>query len=189
MALLAQGRQAEALQLFEQALEADPLHGPTHFQLGLLLQRDGRLEEASSHLSTALSARPTDPDVLLAAGVLEALRGNDASAILRLRGALQMRPDWANAQAALASVLSSTPRGSTADRQEAVALAESANEQTAFSNSAFLDILAVTLANTGDISRALSVARQGLSRAEAAGDRAAGDALRARVADLESRPH
>jgi Flp pilus assembly protein TadD len=189
MAVLAQGRPVEALQFFERALEADPLHGPTHFQLGLMLQRDGRLEEASSHLSTALSARPTDPDVLLAAGVLDALRGDDASAILRLRGALQMRPGWANAQAALASVLSSKPSSSTADRQEAVALAESANEQTAFGNSAFLDILAVTLANTGDVSRALSVARQGLSRADTAGDRAAAEALRARVADLESRPH
>ena len=137
LSVLGQGRSDEARRWFASALEADPLHGSTHFQLGLLQQADGDLTGASAHLATALSARPRDADVLLAAGVLDALIGQDASAIQRLRGALEVRPGWVNAEAALASVLSSTPNGTKADRDEAVRLAERANVR-APGNSAFI---------------------------------------------------
>src|SRR5580765_3936566 len=107
MALLGQGSVVEARRWFGRALEADPIHGPTHFQLGLLQQRDGDLRVASEHYTTALAAKPRDGDLLLAAGVAGAMLGNDARAIERLRGAREVRAGWPNAEAALASVLSS----------------------------------------------------------------------------------
>lgn len=185
LAVLGQGRVDEARRWFASALEADPLHGATHFQLGLLQQADGDLVGASTHLATALSAKPRDPDTLLAAGVLDGLLGRDTDAVQRLRGALDVRPGWANAEAALASVLSSTPSGTTANRAEAVQLAERAIAQ-APRNSAFLDILAGALAATGDMQRAVAVERDALRSAESAGNRAAAEAMRARLTRWES---
>ncbi len=186
LAVLGQGRIDEARRWFASALEADPLHGATHFQLGLLQQASGDLAGASAHLATALSAKPRDADVLLAAGVLDALLDQDASAVQRLRGALEVRPGWVNAEAALASVLSSTPGGTKAERDEAVRLAEHASVR-APGNSAFLDILAGALAATGDTRRAVAVERDALRIAESAGNRAAAESMRARIATWENR--
>ena len=124
--------------------------------------------------------------MLLATGVLDALLGQDASAMQRLRGALEVRPGWVNAEAALASVLSSTPNGTKADRDEAVRLADHAIAR-APGNSAFLDILAGALAATGDTSRALAVEREALRIAESTGNRAAAESMRARIAIWEKR--
>ena len=185
MALLGQGKRDEASRFFASALEVDPLHGPTQFQLGLLQQAQGDLAGAATRFSAALDARPRDPDVLLAAGVLDALLGDDARALQRLRGADAVRPDWANAEAALASVLSSAQGSSDAERREAVVLAGRANQQTGRLNAAFLDILAGALAASGDLAQALAVEREALARAEGSGNRPAVDAMRARIARWE----
>jgi len=182
MAMLGQGAVVEARRWFGSALEVDPLHGPTHFQLGLLQQRDGDLRGASEHYATALGAKPRDGDLLLAAGVADAMLGNEARAIERLRGALDVRPDWPNAEAALASVLSSAPGRTDAERVEAVTLAERANSRTGRTNAAFLDILAGALAASGNLQRAIAVEREALA---AAPDEAARAPMRDRLAAWE----
>ena len=108
--------------------------------------------------------------------------GNEARAIERLRGALDVRPDWPNAEAALASVLSSAPGRTDAERVEAVTLAERANSRTGRTNAAFLDILAGALAASGNLQRAIAVEREALA---AAPDEAARAPMRDRLAAWE----
>jgi tetratricopeptide (TPR) repeat protein len=185
MARLGQGDRAAATDWFAKALQADPLHGPTHFQLGLLQQSAGNLRGASEHFDAARAARPRDPDVLLASGVVSALRSDDAAAIRQLRGALEVQPDWPNAEAALASVLSTASDRTEAERREAVLLAERANARTNRRNPAFLDILAGALASTGEFQRAIAVEREAL--ALAGGEEVAAP-MRARIAQWEKEP-
>lgn len=186
-AALARGSRSEAERFFAAALEIDATHGATNHQLGLLRQAEGNLPAASVHLSAALAARPADPDVLLASGVLNAMRGDDAQAIQQLRVALGLRPGWANAQAALASVLSSSPGTTGADRTLAVTLAEEANARTSYGNVAFLDILAAALAATGDLRRAMSIQGEAIRLAEASGDGAAATRMREQLEQMEAR--
>jgi hypothetical protein len=116
---------------------------------------------------------------------MDALRGNVAPAITRLRRVLELRPDWPNGEAALASVLSSSSDGTAADRQAAVTLAERAVAQTARRNSAYLDILAGAYAAIADRDRAVATGREAVARAELDGDKAGAARLRARVAQFE----
>ena len=97
-----------------------------------------------------------------------------------------MRPEWANAQAALASVLSTGDGLTPADVREAVALAERANATTARKNAAFLDILAGALAASGDLTRAVATGREGVDIAERSGDKAAAAAMRSRLTAWEA---
>jgi Flp pilus assembly protein TadD len=187
MAVLATGDREQARRLFESALSVDPAHGGAHFQLGLVLQAAGDLDGAAAHLSAAANVRPTDPEVLLSSAVLEALRGNDAIAIERLRRTLALRPSWPNAEAALASVLSSTAHGSDSDRRLAVTLGEGAVARTARQNSAYLDILAGAYAAVGDRDRAVATERDAIQRAESDGDRAAADRFRSRLTAFQQR--
>lgn len=188
MAVLGQGRRDEARQLFVDALATDPNHGPSHFQLGLLQQAGGDLEGAARHLEVALSARPADAEVLLAAGVLDALRGHAAQAITRIRGALEVKPGWSHAQAALAGVLSTAGGLPDERRAEAVRLASAAVSGMGRTvPPAFLDILAGAYAAVGDLARAVESGKAAASAADALHDAAASSAFRARVAEWETR--
>lgn len=182
MAILARGDPAEAVRYFESALAADASHGPSHFQLGLLRQAQGDLTRAAEHLDAAVLSRPSDAEVMLAAGVLDAMRRNEQRSVRRLRVALELRPDWPNAQAALAAVLSSRTNASPAERDAAVALAERANALTGRVHSAYLDILAGALAARGDLPRAIEVELDAVRLAEGAGDTAAAERFRGRIA-------
>lgn len=188
MAVLGQGRRDEALRWFTDALVVDPNHGPAHFQLGLLRQAVGDLDGATRHLEVALSARPADAEVLLAAGVLDALRGRAPEGIARIRGALEVKPGWANAQAALAGVLSTAEGIGPEGRAEAVRLATSAVSSMGRSvPPAFLDLLAGAYAAVGDLTRAVATGHEALRAADATHDAAATSAFRARVAEWERR--
>lgn len=186
MAALGRGDRAEAERYFDAALQADPAYGPSHFQLGLLRQSEGNVAQAAVHLSAAVVARPNDPEVLLTAGVVDATSGDDALAVRRLRASLDMRPGWANAEAALAAVLSSTSGASAAERAEAVSLAERANARTGRRNAAFLDILAGALAANGDLQGAAVAEREAIRLADSAADAASAARFRARLEQWES---
>ncbi len=185
MARLAQADVEGARRYFAAALAADPSHGLAHLQLGLLDRAAGDLGAAAAHLDRALAARPADADVLLASGVVAALRDAPADAERWIRGALMVRPGWPQAQAALASVLSTAASTSEAARREAVVRAEDAVSRTGRRNVAFLDILAGAHAAAGDLARAVRIGREALALAEATGLQPAADAIRVRVAAWE----
>jgi Tfp pilus assembly protein PilF len=65
---------ATAKERFRKVLELDPDHPRAHYQLGLILMREGAKNEAKSHLERFLSLAPDDPDAGTAAEVLEILR-------------------------------------------------------------------------------------------------------------------
>ena len=140
-ALLAAGDRRGARPYFEQTLAADPNHAVAHSNLGALLQADGDLSGAMSHYRRALDLAPADAEIQLTAGVGYATTGDLAAALTHLREAIRLRPDWPNAQAALASVIASSPASTPDELKYALALADRAVQLTEEKNAAFVEIL------------------------------------------------
>jgi len=140
-ALLAAGDRRGARPYIEQTLAADPNHAVAHSNLGALLQADGDLSGAMSHYRRALDLAPADAEIQLTAGVGYATTGDVAAALTHLREAIRLRPDWPNAQAALASVIASSPASTPDELKYALVLADRAVQLTEEKNAAFVEIL------------------------------------------------
>jgi tetratricopeptide (TPR) repeat protein len=61
LAHFARGRLPEAKRSFEQAIALSPSHAPAYAQLGRILLRLGRTEEALAHIHYAIRLSPRDP--------------------------------------------------------------------------------------------------------------------------------
>ncbi len=59
-ALDAQGRVAEAIQHYEEALRLRPSDAKAHKNLGVTLYQQGRFDEAAAHFEVALRIDPAD---------------------------------------------------------------------------------------------------------------------------------
>lgn len=140
-ALLAMRRFEAARPYFERAIALAPDHARAHSDLAVVLQSSGAFVEAVRLHQRALQLDNGDPDILLSAGVGFEIAGLHQEAVVQLRQALEARPDWPNAQAALASTLTAGPEVSASDRLLAVDLAERAVAATGGRNAAFQDIL------------------------------------------------
>ncbi len=97
---LAQGDEPRAEEAWEGVLAIDPAFGTAHRGLGLVRYRQGRLDEALRHLSTAAQDDPADTTVRAA---LEAVQGVVRSRDARASGALEA------AVAAVAAVAAAAP--------------------------------------------------------------------------------
>ena len=75
------------------ALQADPLHAPSHFLLGCLLERRGKDDQAIVGFQQALALDPTSPETLYNLGTLLLPRGEAAAASSLLENAVIVRPD------------------------------------------------------------------------------------------------
>ena len=130
------GRDAEAREAFERALERAPHFLDARYNLGLVLMRLGEPDEALEHLQRVLAARPDAVDVLYGVAAAHVHRGANARALPHLERALQLDPDYLRARFAYALALERTGRTEDAarawqdylDRDATSALADQARE-------------------------------------------------------------
>ena len=105
-ALAETGRLDEAAAALSRALEIDPGYSSAHANMALVLERQGKLDEAVTHYSEALRFM-ANPAMLAQThyrlGNLLAKRGDKAQATLHYREALRLKPDYTQAQQALDS--------------------------------------------------------------------------------------
>jgi tetratricopeptide (TPR) repeat protein len=108
-AFLREGKVAEAVKELQEAARLSPESGEARYQLGLALARAGRPEEASSELKKGRDLAAADDrnkaaglDVLEGRAALE--KGDLEGAAAKLRHAIQLRPDFAEAQGLLEQV-------------------------------------------------------------------------------------
>jgi len=99
--------------LYRHMLVLAPGEASVHANLGILLARGGRANEAVEYLQKALRLRPGYPEALTALGSILAARGELDGAVARHREALRLRPSFAEAQINLAIALAQ--RGDTAE--------------------------------------------------------------------------
>jgi tetratricopeptide (TPR) repeat protein/mono/diheme cytochrome c family protein len=164
-ALLRLGRPNEARSYFEHTLRADPTHLLAHYNLALVLQSAGDLPGAIRHFLSALDLAPDEGEIQLAAGAALARAGRRRDGEVHLRRALQARPDWPDALTALAWILAVAPDADTAQRIEAVRLAERAVALSQRPDPGRLDILATALAAAGEFDRAIATEEEALRSA------------------------
>ena len=81
-----------ALSTFDSQLRKNPEDALAYYGKGLVLDRDGKKEEAVQNLKRALQLRPLDSDIVRDLGKTYFHMGNYASALKTLKGALAFSP-------------------------------------------------------------------------------------------------
>jgi protein O-GlcNAc transferase len=133
-ALLAEGRRAfyhfsqpdRAIELFQQARQADPANPDVPYNLGLVFHFVGRLEEAEAAFRQALALNPQNPRYHAWIGTLHLERGPAEldAAIAALRRSVELGPDYAygHYQLGRAYLLQNRPAEAAAALSRTVAL-------------------------------------------------------------------
>ena len=93
-----------------------------HYNLGLVLQREGRLAAAAAHYGEAMRFDPHDPEVQNNLGVVLQRQGKLEEAEARYTEALRLKPDSVDAHYNLGSIFSRRGRFAEAEAQYAEAL-------------------------------------------------------------------
>lgn len=94
-----------AVDAYRRVTTMAPTHGAAWNNLGLLLHRQGRHEDARRHYEVALAADPTCAEAAYNLGSLHDDQGDHVQAVVWYYRALDIQPDYADAHFNLASVL------------------------------------------------------------------------------------
>lgn len=103
--LLDQGKPADAAKAFEAALGGNPSHGAAHLNLALAYFQMRNVPKALEHANLAEKIMPYEPKVYNLLGILADASGNPQEAVNNFQKALQLNPNYKNAQLNLDRVL------------------------------------------------------------------------------------
>ncbi|TAL06960.1 MAG: tetratricopeptide repeat protein [Verrucomicrobia bacterium] len=180
------GRLDDALQHFREAVRLEPANQDARYNLGRSLLLRGDAAGAATELETLLKTSPENaPGHLYLGQACAALRQFDC-ALMHLREALRLRPEWPEAAGALAWNLATAPEPQFRNGDEAVALVEKISRVTDARQPALLDALAAAYAETGRFDDAVSAAQQALAAAKQLGQTDLAARLEQRIALYQS---
>ncbi len=108
--LVAAGRQPQAIEQYERALQIDRDDAEAHCDLGIALAQTGKIEEAIQHYEQALRIDPDFAQAHTDLGVALAQTGKIAEAIPHYEQALRIHPENAEAHTDLGAALAQTGR-------------------------------------------------------------------------------
>ena len=177
-ALLQQGRLDEAIAQYQQTLALKPDYAEAHNNMGSAMFQQGRLDEAITHFQKALAIKPDYAKAHYNLGNTLFQQGRLAEAVAHYQKALAMKPDYADVQNKLAWVLATCPQASLRNGDQAVELAQRANQLTGDDNPVILCTLAAACAEAGRFPEATATAQRALPLAEAQSNRGLVDELR-----------
>jgi tetratricopeptide (TPR) repeat protein len=173
-----QERVEEAIAHFQKALTIKPDYADAHNNLGSAFLQQGRLDEAIAHYQKALAVNPAAADVHNHLGNTLIQQGRTAEALSHYQKALAIKPDDADVQNKLAWLLATSPEASLRNGNQAVELAQRANQLTGDKNPVILCTLAAACAEAGRFPEAVAIAQRALPLAEAQSNQALADDLR-----------
>jgi spermidine synthase len=140
-----------------------------HNNLGSLLHKAGKLQDAIWHYEEALQIKPNLAETRCNLGDAYWQAGKVHDAIGQYEQALLIKPDLVVAQNNLAWLLATLPRAEGGDPVRAVSLAQRACELTANHVAADVDTLAVAYAAAGRFSEAIATAQRAIELARSDG--------------------
>jgi tetratricopeptide (TPR) repeat protein len=161
------GRVAEAIQLYEQALESQPTMRDARFNLGVAHAAQGRMAEARSQFETLLRDDPGDVESALALARAYASAADFRSARETLERALERSPSSLALSRALVEILVGSPDPEVRDARAAVPLAQRLVNGRATVD--HLALLAAAHAASGDLGAAVTVQERALAAASETG--------------------
>lgn len=112
----------------------DPADFPSHYNLGAVLQAQGRLDQAITEYRAALQIRPQDPTANNALGAALLAESQPQVAIKYLRTATESSPNYFDAHYNLAQALASTEDFSAAAEQFEIAVGLRPDDANAHAN-------------------------------------------------------
>jgi len=169
--LLQKGRVDEAIAHYQTALRITPENATAHNNLGNALRQKGRVDEAIAQCQVALQINPDYADAHDNLGNALFQKRRVAEAITHYQKALQINPDYAEAHNNLAWVLATAPQVSLRNGDEAVKLAERANQLTGGKTPIILHTLAAAYAEAGRFGDAIRSVQKAIELAQAAGQK------------------
>ncbi len=164
-ALLMLGRIDDARRDYEAAIERRPDYAKAYNNLGLIEVRQGRMDDALADFREAITLDPELADAYQNLALTLRRVGDVRGAVLAYRDALALEPDNPVLLTQLARLLATTPAPELRDADQALRLAQRANELTGGRDVVTLDTLAAALANAGRFDEAAAVSQQARQRA------------------------
>lgn len=154
-----------AIEKLHATLKANPFHLGARKQLGLILKRQGKLEEAVMQLSKVIRQEPDEVELRMhhAEACISLRKFSDAES--DYRQLLKNNPDEFSPALGLAWVLAVNPDSTPAQRTESVTLAKHVVALTGRRSAKPLDVLAVAWAATGQFDKAQGCAEEALKLA------------------------
>jgi tetratricopeptide (TPR) repeat protein len=165
-ALSRAGQTDEAVLEYQKALKIKPDYAEADNNLAYTLLQNGRVSEAIAYFQQAVKIGKSY-EAYYNLGYAYHLNGMAKEATDCYRQALELQPQFMPAQTGLAWILATWPDASIRNGNEAIALAEKANEPAKGTNSKILRTLAAAYAEEGRFPEAIAAAKQALPLASA----------------------
>jgi Tfp pilus assembly protein PilF len=165
LAFFQQSRADEAIAQFQKTLEIQPDYAEAHYNLGTVLLQQRRMDEAIAHLLKALEIKPDNASAHKNLGIAFFQQGRLDEAVAHFKKSLEIRRDQVEIQNNLAWLLATCPQASLRNGNQAVELAQRANQLAGERNPNFLCTLAAAYAEAGRFSEAVETAQRALQLA------------------------
>jgi tetratricopeptide (TPR) repeat protein len=182
------GDTGEAIEHLREAIRINPLLVHSHFNLGAFLLQEGHPDQALPELETTLNLDPRFPSGEEALADVYGELGKDSEALAHWRKALALEPKGVNVLVGAARILASSSDTTIRNGNEAVTLAERANDLTSGADPTVLDTLAAAYAEAGQFPQALASANRALALSGASANENAAlvDGIRHRISLYEA---
>lgn len=162
-ALTMTGKMPEAMAEYERTIAIRPDYALAHNNLGAALLRQGRTSEAIERFRESLRLDPAYADAHFNLAGALSTQGRWRDALAEYRRAVELKPDLAPALVELAWLLASARDGVLRDPEQALRTAERAVNLTERRDPRALDVLAASLAASGQFEAAAETAAAALA--------------------------
>jgi tetratricopeptide (TPR) repeat protein len=179
---LRQGKLDEAISLLQAAVDLRPDNSPAHENLAKALLQKGDVDNALIHYQKLLELQPDNIEVHNIVGTALVQRGRIREGVEEWQKVLAIQPDNGNAMSNLAWVFATSPDDSLRDGAKAVQLAEQALRISGRRIPILFRTLAAAYAETGEFSKAIQTAQQGIELANDQGNPSLATELQGNIA-------
>jgi cytochrome c-type biogenesis protein CcmH/NrfG len=179
---LRQGKVDEAISLLQTAVDLRPDNSPAHDNLAKALLQKGQVADALIHYRKLLELQPDNIEVHNIVGTVLIQQGRVGEGVEEWQKVLAIQPDNGNAMSNLAWVFATAPDQSLRDGPKAVGLAEQALRISGGRIPILFRTLAAAYAESGEFSKAIQTAQQGIELANSQGNSGLATELQGNIA-------
>ena len=179
---LRQGKVDEAISLLQTAVDLRPDNSPAHENLAKALLQKGQVADALIHYRKLLELQPDNIEVHNIVGTVLIQQGRVGEGVEEWQKVLAVQPDNGNAMSNLAWVFATSPDQSLRDGPKAVELAQQAVRLSGGRIPILFRTLAAAYAESGEFSKAIQTAQQGIELANSQGNSGLATELQGNIA-------
>jgi len=179
---LGQGKVDEAISLLQSAVDLRPDNSPAHENLAKALLQKGQVDDALIQYRKLLELQPDNIEVHNIVGTVFTQQGRVVEGVEEWQKVLAIQPDNGNAMSNLAWVFATSPDQSLRDGPKAVELAKQALRISGGRIPILFRTLAAAYAESGEFSKAMQTAQQGIELANSQGNSGLATELQGNIA-------